>query len=214
MSITSSAIAHSRLDLALPAAGPPVSELVPWLKANATLEAIRLIELGARAGMVSQLTGMDKTTANRLYRQIHRQPSPPGQSPFTDTWYLKSEYRMLHASLVWNLFRRFRQAHDRPARDLIEVYEVYLALVQEPLLDITHVAFVPQLMAMPLWEERVCQICHGSYVEPLGSPGITCPACRLYQSFRCPNCGAAVGGYRRGRRRTTCPACGWTFKAT
>jgi hypothetical protein len=31
-------------------------------------EAIRLTQLGARAGLVSQLTGLEKAVANRLYR--------------------------------------------------------------------------------------------------------------------------------------------------
>ena len=76
---------------------PSVCKLPAWITAASTLDAIRLIELGARAGMVCLLTGIDKTNANRLYRQIHQHPSPPGQAPFTDSWYLKSDYRMLHA---------------------------------------------------------------------------------------------------------------------
>jgi hypothetical protein len=59
---------------------PSLRELPAWITAASTLEAIRLIELGARAGMVHQLTGMDKTNANRLYRQIHQRPSPAGQA--------------------------------------------------------------------------------------------------------------------------------------
>jgi hypothetical protein len=67
---------------------------------------------------------------------------------------LKSEYRLLHAALIWKLFQRFGQSEDRPAGILIEVYEAYLSLVQEPLLDITHVAFVPHLIRSQNWIER------------------------------------------------------------
>lgn len=61
-------------------------------------ESIHLIRLGARAGHVSQLTQLDKTTVKRLYHQLCGKPSPPGQMPFTDTWYRKDDRHMLHAT--------------------------------------------------------------------------------------------------------------------
>ena len=158
---------------------------------------------------IIQVTGMDQTNANRLYREIHRRPSPAGQAPFTDTWYLRSEYRMLHAALVWKLYQRFGQSEDRPARRLIEVYETYLFLVQEPQLDITHVAFVPDLIRSKLWIERDCTACRTPFPVPRDSNRVLCPGCRLTQSFRCSACGAARSGYRKGRRKTACPVCGW-----
>ena len=188
---------------------PAVRELPAWITAASTLEAIRLIELGARAGLVHQVTGMDQTNANRLYREIHRRPSPAGQAPFTDTWYLRSEYRMLHAALVWKLYQRFGQSEDRAARFLIEVYETYLFLVQKPQLDITHVAFVPDLIRSQLWIERDCTACRTPFPVPRDSNRVLCPGCRLTQSFRCSACGAARSGYRKGRRKTACPVCGW-----
>jgi hypothetical protein len=188
---------------------PALCKLPAWITAASTVEAIRLIELGARAGLVHQVTGMDQTNANRLYREIHRRPSPAGQAPFTDTWYLRSEYRMLHAALVWKLYQRFGQSEDRPARRLIDVYETYLFLVQEPQLDITHVAFVPDLIKSNLWIERDCTACHTPFPVPRVSTRVLCPGCRLHQSFRCSACGTTRSGYRRGRRKTTCPACGW-----
>ena len=188
---------------------PAVCQLPTWMTAASTLEAIRLIELGARAGLVHQVTGMDQTNANRLYREIHRRPSPAGQAPFTDTWYLRSEYRMLHAALVWKLYQRFGQSEDRPARRLIDVYETYLFLVQEPQLDITHVAFVPDLIRSKLWIERDCTACRTPFPVPRDSNRVLCPGCRLTQSFRCSACGTARSGYRKGRRKTACPVCGW-----
>ena len=188
---------------------PAVCQLPAWMTAASTLEAIRLIELGARAGLVHQVTGMDQTNANRLYREIHRRPSPAGQAPFTDTWYRRSEYHMLHAALVWKLYQRFSPLDERPARRLIDVYEAYLFLVQEPRLDITHVAFVPDLIKSYLWIERDCATCHTAFPVPRDSTRLLCPGCRLSQSFRCSACGTASSGYRKGRRKTTCPSCGW-----
>lgn len=38
--------------------------------AQKIMEAVRLIELGARAGLVRQLTGLEKAKVNRLYCQL------------------------------------------------------------------------------------------------------------------------------------------------
>ncbi len=174
----------------------------------ASLDAIRLVQLGARAGLVSQLTGIDKTTANRLYRQVHGRPSPPGQTPFTDTWFLKSDQRMLHAAIVWRCHQRLSDKEIGAGRRLIEVYEAYSFAVTETLLDITQVAFVPRLVEMGLWQERRCSHCATTYPGPIEEPGNLCPGCRLYQRFRCLGCNAAAEGLRRGRRHKACPHCG------
>ena len=77
-----------------------------YRKTQKALKAIRLTELGARAGLVRQLTGLDKKVTKRLYRQLQGKPSPPGQMPFTDVWYLNNTRRLLHASIVWKLYQR------------------------------------------------------------------------------------------------------------
>jgi hypothetical protein len=95
------------------------------IETRAAQEAIRLTRLGSRAGLVSQLTGLEKTVANRLYRQLHGRPSPPGQLPFSDAWYLRQDRRMAQATLVWQLSRRLARAEATPAQRLIDVYETY-----------------------------------------------------------------------------------------
>ncbi len=85
-------------------------------------EAVQLTQLGARAGLVCQLIGLKKAVARRLDHPFHGRPSPSGQLPFTDTWYLKDERRMLHASIVWQLSQRLARAGRSPARLLIDVY--------------------------------------------------------------------------------------------
>ncbi len=170
-------------------------------------EAICLTRHGARAGLVSQLTGLEKTVANRLYRQLHGRPSPPGQLPFADTWYLKQDQRMAQATLVWQLSQRFAVSRSTPARRLIDVYECYLWLVAEPLLDIMRVAFVPHLVTVQEWEERTCGQCGLAYVAPRGGVGTTCWSCRLYLRHRCRHCGAPLTVRPTGRHRDVCTAC-------
>jgi hypothetical protein len=196
---TESAGAHARFERACNA------ELC--LRTRAWQEAICLTRHGARAGLVSQLTGLEKFVANRLYRQLHGRPSPPGQLPFADTWYLKQERRMGQATLVWQLSQRFAVSPGTPARRLIDVYECYRWLVPEPLLDIMRVAFVPRLVAVQDWEAQTCGRCGIAYVAPTGSVGNTCWGCRLYLRHRCRHCGAPLTARPTGRQQDVCTAC-------
>ena len=177
------------------------------IQTRSAQEAIRLTQLGARAGLVSQLTGLQKTVANRLYRQLHGRPSPPGQLPFSDSWYLKQDRRMLQATLVWQLSRRFDQSRTSPAQRLIDVYESYRWLEPKPLLDITRVAFVPHLVAMREWQEQTCGQCGMEYVLPRDSVGNTCWGCRRYLRHRCRYCGTPLTVRPTGRHREVCSAC-------
>lgn len=193
------------------ASSPPegsLAELPAWQKSMATVDAIRLIQLGARAGLVRQLTGVDKSTANSLYRHIHGRPSPPGLAPFTDTWYLRSDPHMLHAAFIWRLHKRLSEPGGNPARALIDVYEIFPFILPENRFDIIHAAFVPRLVEMKLWHERACIRCATIYITALEESGTICPGCKLHQRYRCQNCGAPAAGYRKGRRRAVCPRCG------
>ena len=55
--------------------------------------AICLIRLGARASVAGQLTGLEKKTTKRLYQQLMGEPSPPGQLPYSDNWFLRNDRR-------------------------------------------------------------------------------------------------------------------------
>jgi hypothetical protein len=177
------------------------------IQTRAAQEAIRLTRLGARAGLVSQLTGLEKTVANRLYRQLHGRPSPPGQLPFSEAWYLRQDRRMAQATLVWQLSRRLARAEATPAQRLIDVYETYRWLESRPLLDIMRVAFVPHLVAAQEWQAQACGQCGIAYVVPRGSLGNTCWGCRLYLRHRCRQCGAPMTVRPTGRHREVCSAC-------
>ena len=50
--------------------------------------------------------------------------------PFTDAWYLRAR-RMLHASQVWHLHKRFAGDGRSPGRTLIDVLRVLHATGEE-----------------------------------------------------------------------------------
>jgi hypothetical protein len=153
-------------------------------QARSALDAIRLTELGARAGLVHQVTGLEKAAANRLYRELHGVPSPAGQLPFTDEWFVRDDRRMLHAAIVWRLHGALSNGPRSPARALIDLYESYCSLVVEPLLDLTRAAHVPRLVAMGAWHERRCRDCGSPYLAPFDVRERSCPGCRLYHRHR------------------------------
>lgn len=178
-----------------------------YRRAKRIFEAVQLIELGGRAAFVSHVTGLEKTAVKRLYRQLRGAPSPPGQAPFTDAWFLGSDLRMLHASLAWRLYKQLRQTGRSEARALIDAYTSYCCLTRQPVLDLMHTAFVPSLVDMKLWQERRCKYCSASYLAPIVANDNECPGCRLYHRHRCRGCGDPIDAKRRGRRRRTCDRC-------
>ena len=158
--------------------------------------------------MASQLTGLEKTTANRLYRQLHGVPSPSGQVPFMDSWYRKNDRRMLHTNIVWRLYQKLSQTERSRGRLLIDLFEAYRLFVTKPLLDLTRTAFVPQIMVMKTWHERQCRSCGMDFATPIESNSQTCPGCLLYHRHRCHQCGSALSSKRRGLDHANCSHCG------
>jgi len=171
------------------------------------LEAIRLTELGARAGLVCELTGLERRVALRLYQEIHGRPSPAGQLPFSDTWYRRRPERWLHASIIWHLDRRLAGAPVSRAARLIAVYELYRESVAVPRLDIARADFVPRLVAMGEWTVARCRECAVAYVGPPEAGVPRCPACALYRRYRCAGCGAPLRRQDAGRRTPLCGTC-------
>jgi len=176
-------------------------------QARSSLEAVHLVQLGARAVLVCQLTGLTKKAVTRLYLPLTGRPSPPGQVPFTDTWYLKNNRRMLHANVVWCLFQCLEKNGRSTASVLIHVFETYLEIMDTPLLTLSRAFFVPRLVTMSTWYKQICHHCGMSYISPLGSDAPTCPACIEYFNHRCRSCRAAIEYHTAGRRKAICSEC-------
>ncbi|MBT2988844.1 MAG: flagellar transcriptional regulator FlhC [Candidatus Thiodiazotropha sp. (ex Ctena orbiculata)] len=176
-------------------------------QARNALDAVRLIQLGARAALVCQLTGLTKKAVTSLYPLLIDKQSRPGQAPFTDTWYLKSNQRMLHANVVWRLYQHLEEIGHSAARVLIHVYETYTQIMGAPLLTLSRAFFVPRLVAINEWYEQTCDHCGIAYIGPLGNDGSTCPACAEYFRYRCRCCGAPLEYLSSGRWKGICCGC-------
>jgi hypothetical protein len=176
--------------------------------AGRILEAMQLIRLGARASLVSLLTGLARKTVKRMYREYHGRPSPAGQLPFSDAWLLENDQRLGHAMLIWHLYRRMNRPARSPARLVIDVFEVYAQLARTPLLDLARTAFSIQLFAAWLWTEHQCGFCQLSFPSPTADQTTTCPNCRRYFRYRCPHCVRSQSPQGRGIQRMVCARCG------
>ncbi len=171
-------------------------------------EAIQLIGLGARAGLVTQLTGFEKPTVNRLFREITGQSPPSGQSPYTDKWYRHDQWRMAHASLVWRVHKRLIGSDLSDADVVIKTYNAYCQLVREPLLDLTYTAFVPQLVGAGTWAESRCTQCDTPFVAPVDGAQKICPGCYMLNRYRCTQCNTRTHRDAGNRFPARCRACG------
>ena len=180
----------------------------PCVQAVRTHEAISLIQAGARASLVRQLTELPEKYVKRLYKTMRGKASPRGMSPYSDAWFIENERRILHATVVWQLYRQLSPHHRSAARTLLDVQQLYHYHVQEPLLDFTHIATALQLMTTRLWHEKRCRECQLIFIGPSDDPmRKTCPSCKLYHRFRCQLCGAILSAYLQGRPRTHCERC-------
>lgn len=176
-------------------------------QARRSLEAIHLIRLGARATLVCQLTGLGKKTVRDLYLRITGLQSPSGQVPFTDTWYLNGNLRMIHANVVWQLNQHFSSSDHTGPGLVIHVYQTYLQITDEPILTLTRAYFVPRLISINAWYEQSCTDCGLRYIGPPGNNLSICPACVEYFKHRCQSCGAVIENHPLGRRKNSCTQC-------
>lgn len=178
----------------------------------AKMEAIKLIELGAKPIQVHDLTGVTKSTVKHLYRKIQGRTPSGGQLPFTDTWYMQSNKRLLHANIAWRFGNALNSSKCDPAEFLIDLYEAYLLSVQKPLLDISHVDFISHLLRADIWQIHSCKYCGEEYVSPGADTSGACPACRAQHVYRCVHCGEQLRPKHFGRPLEHCPACGGSVR--
>lgn len=154
-----------------------------------------------RRNLISQLTGIERTKVNRMVRELTGRPAPAGLLAFTDSWYLESDLRLLHAAVAWRLYRRMTPAKLSLARVILNVFDAYRLITLAPVLDINRIAIIPHLMASRIWCERVCCHCQLLYLTPIGDPRQQCPGCRIYYRYRCDVCGRYLDPKATGRRR-------------
>jgi len=172
--------------------------------------AVRLIQAGAKTALVYQLTELPKKFVKRLYWQLSGHPSSGGMTPVTDAWFLKDERRMLHAAVAWQLHKQVSCPNLTEAQILLDVHELYLFHVREPLLDLTRIVTLLQLINIGIWQELLCSCCRYTFLAPSDDERRdACPGCKLYFRYRCRRCGVPLPlkASALGRPRSFCRRC-------
>lgn len=172
--------------------------------------AVRLIQAGAKTALVYQLTELPKKFVKRLFWQLTGHPSTGGMAPVTDAWFLKDERRMLQTMVVWQLYKQVREPNLDEAQILLDLYELYLFHVKEPLLNLTRVVALLQLVSIGIWQELLCPCCHYEFLAPSDDEKRdTCSGCKLYFRIRCRSCGSPLPFKESslGRPRSLCSCC-------
>ena len=62
--------------------------------------AVMMVRMGARACVVSQITGLAQLDARTIWKQIMGESSPSGQQPNDMLWYTRTPQRRSHAALL------------------------------------------------------------------------------------------------------------------
>lgn len=64
-----------------------------------------IIQTGARSCTAKALTGLTEVKCRSIYKEIHGEPSPPGQTPSDETWFTKTPERVFAATVFLTMFK-------------------------------------------------------------------------------------------------------------
>lgn len=79
---------------------PALADVLPW--------AEQMVRMGARACVVSQMTGLPTPAARKMWLTLNGVSSPSGQQPNDLLWYLRNPTRRFHSALLVQLCERAR----------------------------------------------------------------------------------------------------------
>jgi len=102
------------------------------------LLAERLIQLGARPPIVSQLCHLTRKQSIELSKAVQGQPPKQGMLPHDHQWAIRSAFNNIHASLFLSIIEDIRHRLSTPnlsATLLVTAYEIYSNVASKILAD-------------------------------------------------------------------------------
>lgn len=177
---------------------PDSQHVYPWARL--------MVQMCARACVISQITGLSQLDTRNLWREIAGDSSPSGQQPNDLMWYLKTPQRRSHAAMLVRLYGHARRslpeyaayahAYYHYARITASPAQSYLwAATGDPafrtnerdyVLPFSRGHFLTQsytddkLMSGRRkceLEIRRCRKCQGQYMAHVSEGGVICPVC-------------------------------------
>ncbi|MEI8573911.1 hypothetical protein J0667_18375 [Methylomonas sp. WH-1] len=178
---------------------PMLSKSRPNIGADLLL-AERLIQLGARPPIVSQLCHLTRKQSIEFFKAVQGQSPKQGMLPHDHQWAIRSAFNNIHASLFLGMIEDIRHRLSTPnlnATLLIAAYEIYINVASRILadrqfiqsrsthnypLDINRAWYLITLLTTGNLIFILCGCCHARYLGMIHSDATfsQCPICDVW----------------------------------
>ena len=141
--------------------------------------AVQLRNYGLKRNILSELSGMSSTTLKRYARASNAKDEstrPPTGSDPTPNWFFERVVREDQGCIALKLYRDYIEANTELVA-LLKTYESYIALVSEPALKVTHVAFLIRYYTAGIITIETCSKCHQNFIMHSDEYKINCSHC-------------------------------------
>jgi len=159
--------------------------------------ARRALAAGARPSTVGFLTGLDRSSLRRYFVFEAGEGPKPGKRPDSPERFVKNAtlFTMVDASIVYAIYRDFRDRSPHPAESLLAAYAHYSARRASRELSFDRVFYVVSWTdRLWAWATReavfrfsACGHCHCRYLAPpvsVANHARDCPFCKLTLRYR------------------------------
>ena len=154
------------------------------------LQAIALIELGARLQVVQTEVPLSREKLGRLYFEIRGEHAPKGMLPFSMDWFM-SPIPNLHASMFYSVYAYMTEHSAQSQLDrLIAAYRVYVEQSRstaatpdacgDRVLSFTRAWLLVRFFDSHMLQLEQCVLCRGAYIVHAHDlhPVYVCHSCR------------------------------------
>ncbi|NJA08231.1 hypothetical protein HC024_21255 [Methylococcaceae bacterium WWC4] len=164
------------------------------------LLAERLIQLGARPPIVSQLCRLTRKQSIAFFKEVQGQSPKQGMLPHDHQWVIRSAFNNIHASLFLSMLEDIRHRLSTPnlnAAILIKAFEIYINVASKILadrqciqrrssqhypLDINRAWYLISLLSSGDLMFIHCGRCHARYLAMIHPDAAfrQCPICEVW----------------------------------
>ena len=164
------------------------------------LLAERLIQLGARPPIVSQLCRLTRKQSIAFFKEVQGQSPKQGMLPHDHLWVIRSAFNNIHASLFLSMLEDIRHRLSTPnlnAAILIKAFEIYINVASKILadrqciqlrssqhypLDINRAWYLISLLSSGDLMFINCERCHARYLAMIHPDAAfrQCPICDVW----------------------------------
>lgn len=164
------------------------------------LLAERLIQLGARPPIISQLCHLTRKQSIAFFKTVQGQSPKQGMLPHDHQWVIRTAFNNIHASLFLSMFEDIQHRLSTPnlsAAILVKAFEIYINVASKILtyrqyiqprssqyypLDINRAWYLISLLSSGDLVFILCGRCHARYLGMIHPDAVfsQCPICDVW----------------------------------